>query len=205
MRRHVGLTALMLAAVVTLVVVATPLAVMSAWGDGSDDLVPASGTDITAAGLASGTTHDPIAAVETPAEDPRDLRPVASKLPAGFYLVEELQLSGPEGAPESSKTVFLRGTDPDEDEDWAIIRVRWFPGLALDVDSWTLERDHAEATTVRGLSASAEIANPASPDDGVKVLRFAMNGGVVLVTGNGPITIDDLKVVAEGLEFVGVR
>ena len=206
LRRSSGLKAAAITAVTTLAVVGIPLAVMAAVGGGSASPVvdnePASveQTKVSPAGD-EGVPVD--AASAAPEEAIFRGQIVAKDLPSGFYLAEERGLAF-DGELESARSVYVRGSDPD-DEDWAIIRVRWLPGLSLDVDSWVAERGNAEPTTVLGIAAVAEIADPSSPDDGVKVLRFATRGGVVLLTANGPVTIGDLKVVAEGLEFEGAR
>lgn len=123
---------------------------------------------------------------------------VAGDLPEGFSLADESGLHTEGDGLETSLNTYTRGNGPD-DEEWAIIRVRWLPGLTLDVDEWVAARpDTAQATTVRGIPAALEMA---SSDDS-KNLRFPTRGGVVLISGTGAVTIDDLELVAENIRFL---
>ncbi len=206
--RYVSFRAVVTAAATTLVAVAIPLAAMAAWS--SDTATPPTEEVALSSVAALEQAVPELDPVEEFVLDSAHGHLVVATLPSGFYLADQRGPDGPGGVPKSYMSVFFRGADPD-DEDWAIIRVVWIPGESFDVASWVYLKSGPEeegsrsvtSTSVRGLPAVAEIADPSSPDDGVKVLRFVDMGGIVRIVGNGPVTIEDLKAVAEGLELKG--
>ncbi len=179
----------------------------------ADRMADAGDTDpISAHQEAAVSNQAPIASKASGTQD----RPVfeAADLPEGFRLAETSDGPPVVGGTDRHYRAYIRGTDPDTSENWAVVRVRIRYESGFDADAWLaawleFKSDEGDGPlmparapqkiTIRGTSnALAEL--PTEP--GITVIRWLEQPGIqIIVTGSG-VTYEELLSIAEGLKEV---
>ena len=208
-RRWAPLATATASAVLVIALIGVPFAV------GQDDApVAAAETAALSAAPAARTATD-TAVEEVPTTGL--MRVAAASLPAGYRVdVEDKLIEAADPVADHRYQTLVRGVDPDQSPDWAVIRIRVNEHV-FDADEWVRAYHEGlstedgtellsaynravEKTTVRGLEGVIE--RPVE-DGGHTVLRWSEDGAQIIISGTAGATEAELREVAEGLDKLG--